>query len=64
MTTFKCKSLGIKCDFEVRANNRNELVKIIALHANQTHRLRAASPNVLFFLSQIGKNIIDIKLLK
>ncbi len=64
METFKCKNLGIKCNFEVHATDREELVRIIALHASHAHKLRSASPNVLLLLSQVGKTIIDINLLK
>ena len=47
MASFKCKDLGMKCGFEVKDENQDELMKIIALHAEQTHNMKETSPEMM-----------------
>lgn len=42
MASFKCKDLGMKCGFEVKDENQDELMSIIALHAEKTHNMKAS----------------------
>ena len=40
MPTFKCKDTGMKCNFEVKDDDNEELLKIINLHAEKTHQVK------------------------
>jgi predicted small metal-binding protein len=40
MPSIKCKDLGMKCGFEVKDENRDELIQILAMHAEKTHQLK------------------------
>ena len=40
MPSFKCKDLGMKCSFEVKDENQDELMKIIAMHGEKTHNMK------------------------
>ncbi len=46
MASFKCKDLGMKCGFEVKDENRDELMKIIAMHADGSHGMKDVSPEM------------------
>ncbi len=46
MPSFKCKDIGIKDEFEVKSENRDELMKIIALHAKESHEMAEFSPEM------------------
>jgi predicted small metal-binding protein len=39
MPSFKCKDIGLKCEFEAIAENEAELERIIAEHAHMAHSL-------------------------
>jgi predicted small metal-binding protein len=43
MPTFKCKDTGMKCNFEVKDDNQEELLSIINLHAETTHSVKEPS---------------------
>ncbi len=47
MPSFKCKDIGMKDDFEVKTENQDELMKIIALHAESSHGIKEVSPDML-----------------
>ncbi len=40
MASFKCKDLGMKCGFEVKDENRDELMQMVAEHAERTHNMK------------------------
>ena len=40
MASFKCKDMGMKCGFEVKDENQDELMAIINLHAEKTHNIK------------------------
>jgi predicted small metal-binding protein len=40
MASFKCKDIGMNCGFEVKDDNQDELMKIVALHAQNTHNMK------------------------
>ncbi len=46
MASFKCKDIGMKCAFEVKDENQDELMKIVALHAATTHNMKEINPEV------------------
>ncbi len=47
MPSFKCKDLGMKCGFEIKDENQDELMQIIGLHAEKTHNMKGtASPEM------------------
>ena len=39
MASLKCKDIGMQCGFEVKDDDENELMKILALHAENTHNI-------------------------
>ena len=47
MASFKCKDLGMKCGFEVKDENQDELMKIIAVHAETTHNMKEFPPDMV-----------------
>ncbi|MDO8568763.1 MAG: DUF1059 domain-containing protein [Dehalococcoidales bacterium] len=46
MPSFKCKDIGMKCNFEVKDENQDELMSVIALHVEKTHNMKQASPDM------------------
>jgi predicted small metal-binding protein len=46
MAKFRCKDIGMKCGFEIKDENQDELMKMIALHAETTHNMKDASPEM------------------
>ena len=47
MASFKCKDVGMKCGFEIKDENQEELMKIIALHGEKSHNMKEISPDVM-----------------
>jgi predicted small metal-binding protein len=47
MPTIKCKDIGMKCGFEVKDENREEMMQIFALHAEKTHNLKTIPPDLM-----------------
>ncbi len=47
MASLKCKDIGMNCGFEIIDPDENELLKIIALHADNTHGIKEVSPELL-----------------
>jgi predicted small metal-binding protein len=47
MPSFKCKDIGMDDNFEVRNDNEDELLKIIALHAKSSHKIKEITPEVM-----------------
>lgn len=39
--TFKCKDVGLQCDFEANAENAGDLIKQATTHAMSAHRAEA-----------------------
>lgn len=47
MSKFKCKDIGMKCDFEVKgAGSRQEVAQIAQVHAQQTHNLTSMTADM------------------
>lgn len=47
MPSFKCKDVGMKCKFEIKDENQDELMSIIALHGEKTHNMKEATPDMM-----------------
>ncbi len=47
MASFKCKDVGMNCKFEVKDENPDELMSIIALHAEKTHNMKEVPPETM-----------------
>lgn len=47
MPEFKCKDLGMKCGFEVKDENQDELMKMIALHGASSHDIKEIPPDMM-----------------
>jgi predicted small metal-binding protein len=46
MPSFRCKDIGMKDKFQARDDNKDELMKIIALHAKESHNINEISPEM------------------
>jgi len=46
MAKFRCKDIGMKCGFEVKDENQDELMKMISMHAATTHNMKEPTPEV------------------
>jgi predicted small metal-binding protein len=54
---FKCRDMGMKCDFEVKAaGSRDELTEIAQVHARRVHNLTSMTPDMQNKLSAAIKN--------
>jgi predicted small metal-binding protein len=47
--------MGMNCDFEVKDKNREELVEIIAVHAQGTHNMKRPLPSDI--MEKVNKEI-------
>ena len=47
MPSFKCKDMGMKCKFEVKTENQDELMQMIALHADKSHNMKNMPPEMM-----------------
>jgi len=47
MASFKCKDMGMKCGFEVKDENEDEMKEVIALHAKKTHNINEMPPDMM-----------------
>jgi len=47
MANFKCKDIGMNCGFEIKnASSKDEVMKLVAVHAKETHKMDAVSPDL------------------
>jgi len=56
MASFKCKDLGMKCSFEIKDENQDELMQIIGLHADKTHNMKAIPPDMMEKVKKRSRN--------
>jgi inorganic pyrophosphatase len=47
MPSIKCKDIGMTCGFELKDDNRDELMQLLAMHAEKTHNLKTIPPDVM-----------------
>jgi predicted small metal-binding protein len=45
MPSFKCKDVGVNCDWETTAANETELMKNITQHAMTEHKIMSIAPD-------------------
>ncbi|MCW4021202.1 MAG: DUF1059 domain-containing protein [Candidatus Bathyarchaeota archaeon] len=46
MPSFRCRGIGMKCDFEVSAKTKNELMMKIGAHAKAVHDMEQIPSDV------------------
>ncbi len=44
--TFRCKDLGLACEFEEKAESENELMKRVEGHVQTAHQMNPEQPEV------------------
>ena len=44
--TFRCRDLGLACEFEERAENENDLIKRVEGHVQTAHQMNPEQPEV------------------
>ena len=47
MPSFKCKDVGMKCGFEVKDENQDEMMQMIAMHGEKSHNLKPVPPDLM-----------------
>jgi predicted small metal-binding protein len=54
---FKCKDIGMKCDFEAKGvSSREEMTQIATTHANYAHKMQMGSPELVEKVSSAIKS--------
>lgn len=44
---FKCKDIGMKCDFEIKgASSKDEVIQLASVHAKAAHGIESVSPDL------------------
>jgi len=47
MPSIKCKDIGMECGFEVKDEDEGEMMQILALHAEKTHKMKTIPLDVM-----------------
>ncbi len=47
MPSIKCKDIGYTCGFELKDENPDEFMQLLALHAEKTHNLKPIPLDVM-----------------
>jgi predicted small metal-binding protein len=47
MPSIKCKDIGMTCGFELKDDDRDELMQLLAMHAEKTHNMKTIPPDVM-----------------
>mgnify|MGYP001072874179 CR=1 FL=1 len=47
MPSFRCRDIGMRCEFETTAKTEDELMKKIAEHARKAHNMETIPPDVM-----------------
>ncbi len=55
MPSFKCKDLGMNCDFEVNDGDQGELLHIIGHHFEKTHDMKTIPPDMMEKIKKVIK---------
>ncbi|MBI4295099.1 MAG: DUF1059 domain-containing protein [Chloroflexi bacterium] len=55
MPAFKCQDMGMKCDFEVKDGSQDELMKMIALHAADSHNMKEIPSDMMEQVKKVIK---------
>ncbi len=56
MPTFKCRDVGMRCKFEVKSKDSDELLKMFELHSEKSHSLKKVPPPLMDKVKQVIKN--------
>jgi predicted small metal-binding protein len=54
MASFKCKDMEMKCNFEVKDDDQDEMIKIIFLHTERTHNMKQPLPSEMMAKMRIA----------
>ncbi len=47
MASFKCKDIGMNCNFEIKnASSKDEVMKLVTVHAKETHKMDTVSQDL------------------
>jgi predicted small metal-binding protein len=46
MPSIKCKDIGMKCGFELKDESQEELMQLLAMHAEKTHNIKTIPPEL------------------
>jgi predicted small metal-binding protein len=55
MASFKCKDMGMQCEFEVKDENKDELMAMISMHAEKTHNMKDIPPDMAAQVQKVIK---------
>ncbi|MBI2848270.1 MAG: DUF1059 domain-containing protein [Chloroflexi bacterium] len=55
MASFKCKDMGMKCAFEVKDENQDELMGMIAIHAEKSHGMKQIPDDMMEKVKKVIK---------
>jgi predicted small metal-binding protein len=47
MPSIKCADIGMDCTFEVKDENRDEMMQVLLLHAEKTHNMKVVPPDIM-----------------
>ena len=47
MPSFRCRDIGVSCEFEATAKTEDELMKKIAEHARKAHNMKTIPPDMM-----------------
>jgi len=47
MASFKCKDIGMEDNFEIKNDNQDEMMKIITMHAENSHQIKEVPPDMM-----------------
>lgn len=47
MPSCKCKDIGMKYKFEIKDENRDELMSLVVQHAEKTHNMKEIPPETI-----------------
>ncbi len=54
---FKCKDIGMKCDFEVKGvSTKDEMMQVVSAHAKGAHNMATIPPDVASKVSSAIKS--------
>ncbi|MBI4303058.1 MAG: DUF1059 domain-containing protein [Chloroflexi bacterium] len=55
MASFKCKDMGMKCKFEIKDENQEEMMAVIAMHADKSHNMKDIPPEMMEKVKKVIK---------
>ncbi len=55
MPSFKCADLGMKCSFEIKDEDKDEMMKMIAMHGEKSHGYKEITPDMKAKIEKVIK---------